>query len=78
MASNPLSKKNIIPRNRKAIPNPASPTPISEKKLIWIEHLNNLPTGIFKHLEHIFSAGSIYHNIIPLHLFLIKNLPLCW
>lgn len=31
MANKPLSKKNMIPRNRKAIPNPAKPTPISEK-----------------------------------------------
>ena len=30
IASSPLSKNNSIPRNKKAIPNPASPTPISE------------------------------------------------
>jgi hypothetical protein len=34
IASNPLSKKNIIPRNKKAIPKPASPTPISERRKI--------------------------------------------
>lgn len=30
MASKPLSKSNSTPRNKKEIPNPASPTPISE------------------------------------------------
>jgi len=29
MASNPLSKKKIIPRNEKNTPNPVSPNPIS-------------------------------------------------
>lgn len=29
MASSPLSKKKIIPRNEKKIPNPVSPSPIS-------------------------------------------------
>lgn len=30
IASKPLSKSNSTPRNRKEIPNPANPTPISE------------------------------------------------
>lgn len=30
IASKPLSKSNNTPRNRKEIPNPANPTPISE------------------------------------------------
>lgn len=29
MASNPLSKKKIIPRNEKKMPNPVNPSPIS-------------------------------------------------
>lgn len=29
IANNPLSKRNKTPKNRKAIPNPARPTPIS-------------------------------------------------
>lgn len=32
MARRPLSKKNKMPKNRNAIPNPASPTPISAEK----------------------------------------------
>lgn len=32
IASNPLSNRNNTPKNRKAIPNPANPTPISERK----------------------------------------------
>lgn len=30
IASNPLSKKNIIPRNEKKTPNPVNPIPISD------------------------------------------------
>jgi len=36
IASSPLSKNNSIPRNKKAIPNPASPTPIFWKSVICI------------------------------------------
>lgn len=30
MASSPLSKKKMIPRNEKKIPNPVKPSPISD------------------------------------------------
>ena len=32
MAKSPLSKRKIMPRNRKPTPKPANPTPISETK----------------------------------------------
>jgi len=31
IANNPLSNRSTTPRNRKNMPNPANPTPISEK-----------------------------------------------
>ena len=36
MANNPLSKNSMIPKNKNAIPKPANPTPISEKRPILI------------------------------------------
>jgi hypothetical protein len=38
-ASNLLLKKNIIPRYKQAIPKPASPKPISERRKINVYHV---------------------------------------
>lgn len=35
MASKPLSNNNKTPRNKKATPNPAKPTPISENMVLY-------------------------------------------
>jgi hypothetical protein len=56
MASKPLSKRNSTPRNKKEIPNAASPTPISETEVF-------LNQKYLKLLSQIFASFLLYKSI---------------
>ena len=70
MASRPLSKKQMIPKNEKNTPNPVNPSPISVALKNRLFNKNNI-TQSYQHKNHVYA--KVQNKCSSLKLIILKN-----